>query len=260
MSEKFENKKWMLSTDMSEKNNIEKVTAIVLAAGQGTRMKSKVQKQFMLLMEKPLLFYSLQCFEEAERVDQIIIVTGAHEIDYCSEEIVKKYGLQKVTNVIAGGAERYESVEHGLDAIVEDYADGIVLIHDGARPLVTAHMIEESIDTAKQYGACTVGMPVKDTIKIVDEEGYGIETPNRRRLWQIQTPQTFSVPLILQAHEQMKQAGNTMVTDDTMLIEQYCGQRVKVIPGDYQNIKITTPEDMILAEAFLKSPSSPFMR
>lgn len=230
----------------------EKITAIILAAGQGKRMQSKVHKQFMELNGKPLIYYSLRCFEDSANVDQILVVTGEQDIEYVQKEIVEHYEFRKVRAVLAGGGERYESVEHGLDAVIGDYARGIVLIHDGARPFVTEDMIVRSIETAKLCGACTVGMPVKDTIKIVDEEGNGIQTPDRRFLWQIQTPQTFQVSLIKQAHERMLASGDRNVTDDTMLIEKYIGQNVKVIEGSYENIKITTPEDLILAEAFLR--------
>lgn len=225
----------------------EHITAIVLAAGQGRRMKSRIQKQFMQLGGYPVLYYALRAFENSE-VERIVLVTGEDEIDYCRQEIVEAYGFQKVTDVVAGGVERYDSVEHGL-ACVED---GIVLIHDGARPFVTEQMIHASIQVARVTGACTVGMPVKDTIKVVDDSGYGIHTPNRKSLWQIQTPQTFSVPLIRKAYQRMRQSAGDNITDDTMLVEQYCDVRVKVIEGDYRNIKITTPEDMILAAGILK--------
>lgn len=229
------------------------VTAIILAAGQGKRMKSNIQKQFMLLNGKPILYYSLQCFQTSVFIDQIILVTGEKEIEYCKKEVVEPYSITKVSQIIAGGAERYESVEHGLDAIKNEYEQGIVLIHDGARPFVTHTMIEDSIKTAKEYGACTVGMPVKDTIKVVDDEGNGIHTPDRKTLWQIQTPQTFQVSLIKKAHESMKMANVGNITDDTMLVEQFCERYVKVIEGSYQNIKITTPDDIILANAFLEN-------
>ena len=129
--------------------------------------------------------------------------------------------------------------------------DGIVLIHDGARPFVTQTMIQDSVEAAKAYGACTVGVPVKDTIKIVDPEGFGTETPDRRYLWQVQTPQTFQVSFIKEAYARMRNAKTENITDDTMLVERYCNIKVKILEGDYRNIKITTPEDMILAEAFL---------
>lgn len=225
----------------------EEISVIVLAAGQGRRMNSKVQKQFMLLQDKPVLYYSLRCFQESS-INRIILVTGESDVEYCRTEIVEKYGFNKVTDIVAGGAERYDSVEHGLNCIRE----GIVLIHDGARPFVTIEMIQCSIEAARSYGACTVGMPVKDTIKVVDENGIGIDTPDRRTLWQIQTPQTFQVPLIKEAYACMRQSKMGNITDDTMLVEHYCNTKVKVIAGDYRNMKITTPEDMILAEQILQ--------
>lgn len=226
----------------------EEISAIVLAAGQGRRMNSKVQKQFMLLQDKPVLYYSLKCFQQSN-VGRIILVTGEKEIEYCKKEIVEKYRFNKVTDIIAGGAERYDSVEQGLNCITS----GIVLIHDGARPFVTSEMIQHSIEAARKYGACTVGMPVKDTIKVVNEKGMGIDTPDRKTLWQIQTPQAFQTALIKEAYARMRQSEMGNITDDTMLVENYCNTRVKVIEGDYRNLKITTPEDMALAEGILKA-------
>lgn len=225
----------------------QQITAIILAAGQGSRMNSKVHKQFLLLGDKPVLYYSLQCFQNSE-VERIILVTGKDEKNYCQEQIVDKYGFDKVTDIVAGGAERYDSVEEGLKRIT----DGIVLIHDGARPFVTRKMIHTSIETAREFGACTVGMPVKDTIKVVDAEGYGIATPDRKTLWQIQTPQTFQASLIQKAYCCMRKMKNGNITDDTMLVECYCDTPVKVIEGDYRNLKITTPEDMVMAESILQ--------
>lgn len=226
----------------------DEITAIVLAAGQGRRMNSKIQKQFLLLQGKPVLYYSLKSFQQSD-VKRIILVTGEHEIEYCRKEIVEQYQLDKVTDIVAGGTERYDSVERGLQCITY----GIVLIHDGARPFVTTEMIRKSIEAARNYGACTVGVPVKDTIKVVDENGFGIDTPDRRTLWQIQTPQTFQTALIKEAYTRMRQSETGNITDDTMLVEQYCGHKVKIIEGDYCNFKMTTPEDMILAERILQS-------
>lgn len=224
----------------------EKATAIILAAGRGKRMNSSIPKQFLLLRDKPVLYYSLHCFQESS-VGRIILVTEKSELAYCKTEIVEKYGFDKVTDIVAGGMERYDSVEQGLMLAEAE----IVLIHDGARPFVSREMIERSIETAAREGACTVGMPVKDTIKVLDDRHYGIETPNRKTLWQIQTPQTFRLSLIREAYAHMRQAGGKNITDDTMLVEQYCGVRVKVIEGNYSNLKITTPEDMALAEGIL---------
>ena len=168
----------------------EKIVALVLAAGTGKRMQSSTAKQYMLLGGKPLVCYALEAFERSP-VDEVILVTGEKEIDYCKNDIVKKYGYQKVTRVVAGGKERYHSVYQGLKAIGQaDY----VLIHDGARPFVTEDIICRSIDTVKKEKACVVGMPVKDTIKIATEDTYASVTPDRRLVWMIQTPQAFSYP------------------------------------------------------------------
>lgn len=224
------------------------VTAIVLAAGKGNRMRSDVPKQFMELNGKPVLYYSLKCFEESE-VNDIVLVTGEADIDYCKNKIIEKYHLHKVKAVVSGGSERYWSVERGLQASKgADY----VLIHDAARPCLTKDMIERSIEEVEVSGACTVGVPVKDTIKRVDENGIGIETPLREGLMQIQTPQSFVYADILAAYEKIKEENATDITDDTMIMERYLDVKTKVIQGDYCNIKITTPEDLLIAENFLK--------
>lgn len=222
-------------------------TAIVLAAGQGKRMKSAVQKQFLELRGYPVLYYALKAFEESI-ADQIILVTGAEEISYCKKEIVERYGFQKVTKIVAGGKERYHSVYAGLQAAGEtDY----VLIHDGARPFVSQEIIVRTLQGAKEQGACAAGMPVKDTIKLVDKTGFTESTPDRSKVWMIQTPQTFSYPLILAAYQKLitleEQGQGIMVTDDAMVLETMCGRRTKLVEGSYDNIKITTPSDLKIA-------------
>lgn len=227
-----------------------KVTAIVLAAGQGKRMNSNIQKQFMLIDERPVLYYPLKAFEDSS-VDEIIVVTGAAEIEYCKTEIVDKYGFSKVKAVVAGGKERYDSVYNGLRASECDY----VLIHDGARPLVTVDIIERTITAVKEYDACTVGMPVKDTIKISDDNDMVVSTPPRKNVWQIQTPQAFKYELIIAAHEKLRsgQSENINVTDDSMLVEELMNHSVKLVEGSYSNMKVTTPEDILIAEILLKN-------
>lgn len=158
--------------------DMRKVTAIVLAAGSGSRMKSSTKKQFMELKGKPILWYSLFAFEEYG-VDQIILVTGKEDIEYCKKEIVERYGFEKVTDIVAGGKERYESVYNGLGKVTGD----IVLIHDGARPLISQDIIERCIEGAIKDGACVAGMPVKDTIKIINDNKIVIDTLNRNCLW-----------------------------------------------------------------------------
>lgn len=224
------------------------ISAIVLAAGKGNRMQSDVPKQYLDLEGKPVLYYSLKRFEESN-VDEIIVVVGKEDLDYVKKHIVEKYHFKKITHVIEGGAERYWSVEKGLQcAKKSEY----VLIHDAARPCLTQKMIKDSIMAVKKYGACTVAVPVKDTIKRVDEDGFSIDTPKRDGLWQIQTPQSFLNKDILEAYRIMKEKNDLDITDDTMIIERYLGKKTKIILGDYCNIKITTQDDLEVAKSFLK--------
>ncbi|MDD7219909.1 MAG: 2-C-methyl-D-erythritol 4-phosphate cytidylyltransferase [Clostridia bacterium] len=226
-----------------------KNTAIVLAAGQGKRMNSKIQKQFLEIQGRPLLYYSLCCFQESPLVDEIILVTGKQSIDYCQKEIVKKYDFTKVKKIIEGGRERYDSVYAGLLACEDtEY----VMIHDGARPFITQDMIERGMVCVKKTGACSAGMPSKDTVKIVDSDGFVRETPERNRVWIIQTPQIFSYSLIRKAHESIHKGNMANITDDAMIVESQTSVQVALFEGSYRNIKITTPEDLYVAEAFLK--------
>ena len=165
-----------------------KCTAIVLAAGQGKRMHSKIQKQFLEIGGKPVLYYSLHCFQESPLIQDIILVTGEEMISYCEQEIVKKYGFSKVRKVTAGGKERYDSVYAGLLCCQDtDY----VYIHDGARPFITEEMVQRGYEAVKRTNACVMGMPSKDTVKLADSSGYIKETPDRKIVWNIQTPQIF---------------------------------------------------------------------
>ena len=176
----------------------EKIGAVVLAAGQGKRMHTSVAKQFLELKGRPLITYALSTFQKSP-VHEIVLVTGPEYLDYCQKEIVEAYGFTKVKAVVAGGRERYHSVYEGLKALDRLGGADSVLIHDGARPLVTEAIIRRSIDCVREFKACVAGMPVKDTIKICDADGFGAGTPDRSSLWQIQTPQAFSFPLILDA-------------------------------------------------------------
>ncbi len=229
-----------------------KITAIVLAAGRGKRMNATVAKQFLLLREKPVIYYSLKAFEQSN-VDEIMLVTGEGMVDYCKTEIVERYHINKVVRIIEGGKERYDSVYQGLiNADATDY----VLVHDGARPFITAQLINDIITSVKECKACIIGMPVKETIKEVDDKGMIIKTPDRNSLWGAQTPQAFEYSSLLQVYEsfyQNKDAMQAVVTDDAMLYETYGNYPVKLLLGDYRNIKITTPEDLILAERILAS-------
>lgn len=231
-----------------------KIAAICLAAGQGKRMESKVQKQYLLIEDKPVLYYALKAFQDSP-VEEVILVVGAGEEEYCKKEIVDRYGFTKVTSIVAGGKERYHSVFYGLQAIKE--AD-CVLIHDGARPFLTQDIIARCIEGVKEYKACVAGMPVKDTIKLADEEQNIESTPERSKVWMIQTPQAFEYALIQEAYtrliEQEEKGIKTSipVTDDAMVVEYFLNQKVHLVYGSYENIKITTPEDMRIAEVFVK--------
>ena len=224
-------------------------TAIVLAAGQGKRMHSKIQKQFLEIGGKPILYYSMECFQKSPLIQDIILVTGEDMISYCQSEIVEKYGFTKVCKVTAGGKERYDSVYAGLLCCQDtDY----VYIHDGARPFVTEEMIQRGYEAVKRTNACIMGMPSKDTVKLADPSGYIKETPDRKIVWNIQTPQIFSYDLIRGAYESIRKKDMSNVTDDAMVLEQETGTKILLVEGSYQNIKITTPEDLAVAEAFLR--------
>ena len=224
-------------------------TAIVLAAGKGTRMNSKIQKQFLEVEGKPVIYYSLKCFQESLLIRDIILVTGEESLSYCKEEIVKRFGFSKVKKVTAGGKERYDSVYAGLCAC--DNTD-YVLIHDGARPFVTEEILERTCFVVKETGACVVGMPAKDTIKISDRNKMVESTPAREKVWLVQTPQAFRYSLIKESYESIRCKDMSGITDDAMIVEQERGVKVALVHGSYENLKITTPEDLIIAEAFLR--------
>ncbi len=226
----------------------QKVTAIVLAAGKGSRMNSDIPKQYLTLHGKPVLFYSLQAFEESS-VDEIILVTGSGEQEYCKKEIVERYEIKKVTQIVEGGLQRYHSVMQGLKAAKgTDY----VLIHDGARPLISVSVIEEAIHKVKETKACVAGMPVKDTIQLVDDRRNIVSTPTRSRTWIAQTPQCFSYELAFSSYVKAIESGNDDITDDAMVVQRYSDAKIIMFEADYENIKVTTPEDIAVAECFLK--------
>lgn len=228
---------------------MKKHVAIVLAAGKGSRMKSDIPKQFLEIEDKPVLYYSLKAMEESF-VDEIILVTGEDIISYCKEEIVDRFGLSKVKKVVAGGAERYLSVYQGLLACENaDY----VYIHDGARPFITQEILSNAKTCVELYRACAAGMPVKDTIKIVDVDGFAVQTPQRSLVWQVQTPQVFEYEVVRGAYDKLLAMDPVpSVTDDTMVVESMTDVAVKMFEASYENIKITTPEDLGIAEIFAK--------
>ena len=224
-----------------------KDTAIVVAGGKGSRMGSDLPKQYLELKGRAVISYCLEAFEKSF-IDEVILVTAEDFLDYCRQNIVEKYGFKKVKKIVAGGKERYHSVEKGLqEAKGSDY----VYIHDAARPYLTLEMLERLAKAVRCYEAVTAAVPSKDTIKEADENGMSVKTLDRSRLWNIQTPQVFSYPLLCRAFENLKKDQAVGITDDTMVVEKYAGHRVKLVEGSYSNYKITTPEDMIIMEALL---------
>ena len=222
-------------------------TAVIVAAGKGRRMGTEVSKQFLPLCGKEILAHSVEKFEKAEKIRDIVLVTGEDSLQDV-REMAQEYGWKKIVAVVAGGKERQDSVWNGLQAVSDD--TDIVLIHDGVRPFVTEDILNHSIETAVEMGGCVAGVPAKDTIKVCNGENVAVATPDRSTLWQIQTPQTFQKDLIMQAYQKAKAEG-FVGTDDASLAE-YSGCPVKVIMGSYRNIKITTKEDLLIGEAFLK--------
>ncbi|MCM1145836.1 MAG: 2-C-methyl-D-erythritol 4-phosphate cytidylyltransferase [Blautia sp.] len=230
----------------------EKTAAIVLAAGWGSRMQSSVRKQYILLQDKPVLYYALKTFQDSF-IDEIILVVGQGEEAYCRREIVERYHFTKVKTIVEGGRERYHSVANGLNAL---QGEGFVFIHDGARPFLTEDILRRVYEAVKEYHACVVGMPVKDTVKIVDDALFAMQTPNRETVWQVQTPQVFTISLAKEAYaqlmekEQELQEKGVRITDDAMVVETLLKHPVKLVEGSYENIKITTPEDLDVAMSF----------
>lgn len=234
-------------------------TAVILAAGSGKRMNSGIAKQFLLLGGKPVLWYSLQAVEQSKIIDDCILVTGEENIAYVKKEIVGKYGFRKVATVVGGGSERYESVYKALCVIAGGglsipNEDGYVFIHDGARPFLKEKLLEDTLNEVSENHACVAAVPVKDTIKIADEQGFAIQTPARNLVWSVQTPQVFDTELIIRAYQALfgrPEVERQGITDDAMVVENMLGTPVKLVMSSYDNIKITTPEDMRLAKMLL---------
>ncbi|EFM11518.1 2-C-methyl-D-erythritol 4-phosphate cytidylyltransferase [Paenibacillus curdlanolyticus YK9] len=220
---------------------------VIVAAGKGTRMGTAESKQYLALQDKPILVHTLELFQSLADTKAITLVVGEHDIDRC-RNWVTQYGLDKVTAVVSGGAERQHSVHLGLKALPADIE--WVMVHDGVRPLVTAEAVRRGCEAAVRAGASVLAVPVKDTIKQVNEAGVIVATPDRQSLWAIQTPQAFRRALLTHAHEEAEAEG-FVGTDDAMVVERL-GVPVVVAEGDYTNIKITTPEDLPYATFLLE--------
>ncbi len=227
-----------------------KTIAIILAAGSGRRMGADVPKQYMPLGGVPLMVHSLKAFARS-RVDEIILVVAPGEVAYCQQEIIDKYYIEKIAAIVEGGAERYDSVYRGIKAIAPEQNCSKVLIHDSARPFISVDLINSYIDMLDAKSAVVAAVPAKDTIKITDEAGIVVNTPNRNNVWQVQTPQCFSYDLIKGAYEALMDAKLPNITDDAMVVEAMTNTPVSLVMADYNNIKITTPEDLIFGENIL---------
>ncbi|MDT8420226.1 MAG: 2-C-methyl-D-erythritol 4-phosphate cytidylyltransferase [Desulfuromonadales bacterium] len=226
-------------------------TVLVPAAGIGRRMSASIHKQYLDLAGRPILAHTLALFERHPSIDSIYPILPAEDISYCQTEIIDRFRFNKVRRLVAGGAERQDSVLSGLRALQEEdlNGDAVVLIHDGVRPLFDATSIPRIVDTVREHGGCVVGVPVKDTIKVV-AGGRISGSPERQHLWQAQTPQAFRYELILRAYQEADRAG-FRGTDDASLVTRL-GEPVMMVEGSYRNLKVTTPDDLVVAEALLK--------
>lgn len=226
-----------------------KNTVIIVAAGSGKRMKSAIAKQYIELKGRSILSYTIETFEKSNNIDEIVLVTNSSSLDFVKNEIIDVFGFKKVKCVVEGGKERQDSVYNGLKQVSSD--TDVVLIHDGVRPFVDDNCIAELESVAMEYGACVLGAPVKDTIKVCDTDKNIIDTPKRDTLWLAQTPQCFKYSVITEAYNKAMDDG-FYGTDDSMLVERL-GIKIKMVEGDYNNIKITTPEDLYIGEVILEN-------
>lgn len=221
------------------------VGAVVVAAGKGKRMNAELSKQYLPLNDKPIIIHTLECFQHHPLIDQMLLVCGSDDVEYC-QELVDRYMLTKVARVVAGGEERQDSVYRGLQHIHTDW----VLVHDGVRPFLAKDVLDRVIEEMFYKEAVVLAVPVKDTIKQVDREGIILRTPPRESLWAVQTPQAFRLSTLMRAYEKADKEG-FIGTDDASLVERL-GIKVHVTKGDYANIKITTPDDLWVAEALVR--------
>jgi len=226
-----------------------KTVAIIPAAGTGMRMGNERPKQFLYLQGRPLLAVTLQRFQVCPAIDSIIVVAPESDVEYCQSDIVKPYHLTKVQKVVAGGKRRQDSVRLGIEASGGEY--GLVLIHDGVRPIITADLVGRVIKAGQEYRAVITAMPAKETVKEIGEDSLVVRTYERQRVWLVQTPQAFRYEDILMAHRRALEEGWEEVTDDALLVEKM-GIPVKVIEGSENNIKVTTPQDLELVKFLLK--------
>ncbi|MBQ8934390.1 MAG: 2-C-methyl-D-erythritol 4-phosphate cytidylyltransferase [Lachnospiraceae bacterium] len=233
-----------------------KYTAIVMAAGSGVRMKTETRKQFLNLLGMPVVAYSLRAFQQNDNISSIVLVVPKGFVDEAMAMCIR-YGFNKVRNIAEGSDKRFKSVYRGLQAAPPD--TDYVLIHDGVRPMLTGELIDRCCKFVLMTRACVAAVPVTDTIKRANIHGFAVETLDRSTLWSIQTPQAFSYPLLLEAYRSLQKTieeygtDESKITDDAVIVENMTDCHVRIVAGDSRNIKITTPSDMIVAEAYLRS-------
>lgn len=227
------------------------VSAIIVAGGKGIRMGTVTRKQYMLLAGKPIVCHTLEVFNACSCIEEIYLVVPPDDLATCSEKWISSQAFHKRMHLVAGGVERQDSVYRGIQAVSGRRCE-VVVIHDAVRPFVNSDMIEACVDVARVSGACIVGMPVMDTAKQVNS-GQIERTLDRNVIWMAQTPQAFDLNLIRTAHENARM-DRFMGTDDAMLVERL-GRKVCIIAGSRLNMKITTPEDLALAEMIQRMPS-----
>jgi len=230
-----------------------RVAAVIPAAGAGIRMHGDRPKQFLELDGKPLLVHTLTVFEQSTAVGFVVLVVPEEAVDYCKKEIVDRFGLSKVRRVVPGGARRQDSVRLGVEACAGEC--DILIVHDGVRPLVVSSLIERAVDGAWEHGAVIAALPATETIKEVDGDGVVRYTPDRGSLWRVQTPQAFRTTDLMEAHRKAVQEGWGEMSDDALLLERM-GVPVRVIRGEEENIKVTTPHDLEIARLLLSRRSA----
>jgi 2-C-methyl-D-erythritol 4-phosphate cytidylyltransferase len=226
-----------------------KAAALIAAAGVGTRMGTATPKPYLTLAGKPILAHTLAVFEALPEVQEITLVVHPRELEHCQERILTPYGFRKVLRLVPGGKERQDSVYHGLKALMGAGGVELVLVHDGVRPLVRPEDIRRVLRAARRYGAAVLGWPAQDTLKRVSAQGEVLETLDRRQIWQIQTPQAFRAELLWRAYVTAYERG-FYATDEAALVEAL-PHPVRVLQGAPFNLKITTPADLVVAEALL---------
>lgn len=225
-----------------------KVTAIVPAAGEGKRMGKSISKPYLLIGGRPILGFVLESLSGADEIQDIIVVTKKEEVDYCREMVVDRYSFKKVSAIVPGGEHRQDSVYEGLKRVKPDM--DLVLIHDGVRPFLSQELLKKVINCATHFKSAIAAIPIRDTLKKIDSKGCVRRTVSRDGIWHVQTPQVFEYRLIMEVYRKAFR-DNFYGTDDAVLVER-CGYPVRVVVGSPQNIKITMPEDLTMAEAILE--------